>query len=249
VTASRSGRKKRAARSLLMFLKKAIIDQNRFPTRAEYPFNLEIFQRTSSLEFDTPVTIFAGENGTGKSTLLKALCRKCNIYMWEGEDGRRCTNNPYENMLESALEIEWLKDTVPGTFFSPELFRHFSQLIDEWEAASPGLLDYFGGKSLLTQSHGQSCLSYFKSRFRIKGIHFLDEPEAALSPASQLEFVKVITEMSEAGIAQFFISTHSPIIMSCEQATIYSFDNIPIDPISYKNTPHYRIYKEFFSGT
>jgi predicted ATPase len=244
-----SDRKKCAARSTLMFLKKAIIDQNRFPTRAEYPFNLEIFQRTFSLEFDTPVTIFAGENGTGKSTLLKALCRKCNIYIWEGEGRRRCTYNPYEDMLDSALDIEWIEDTVPGTFFSPELFRHFSQLIDEWEEASPGLLDDFGGKSLLTQSHGQSCLSYFKSRFKIKGIHFLDEPEAALSPASQLEFVKVITEMSEAGIAQFFISTHSPIIMSCKQATIYSFDNTPMDRISYKNTPHYRIYKEFFSGT
>ncbi|MFA5375160.1 MAG: AAA family ATPase [Dehalococcoidia bacterium] len=231
-----------------MFLKKAIINQNLFPTRAEYPFNLEIFQRTSSLEFNTPVTIFTGENGTGKSTLLKALCRKCNIYMWEGEDGRRCTNNPYEDMLASTLDIEWHDEPVPGTFFSPELFRHFSQLVDEWEAASPGLLDYFGGKSLLTQSHGQSCLSYFKSRFQIKGIHFLDEPEAALSPASQLEFVKVITEMSKAGIAQFLISTHSPIIMSCGQATIYSFDNIPIDRISYKNATDYRIYEEFFSG-
>lgn len=231
-----------------MFLKKAIIDHNRFPTRGAYPFNLEIFQRTSSLEFNTPVTIFAGENGTGKSTLLTALCRKCNIYMWEGEYRRRCTNNPYENMLDSALDIEWLDDSVPGSFFSPELFRHFSQLVDEWAESSPGLLDYFGGKSLLIQSHGQSCLSYFKARFKIKGIHFLDEPEAALSPASQVEFVKVITEMGEAGIAQFFISTHSPIIMSCKQAAIYSFDKIPVELISYRDTSHYRIYKDFFSS-
>jgi predicted ATPase len=230
-----------------MFLKRAIIDQNRFPTREAYPFNLEIFQRTSSLEFNAPVTIFAGENGTGKSTLLTALCRKCNIYIWEGEDRRRCTYNPYEDTLYSALDIEWHDESVPGSFFSPELFRHFSQLVDEWAEASPGLLDYFGGSSLMTQSHGQSCLSYFKSRFKIKGIHFLDEPEAALSPASQVEFVKVITEMSEAGIAQFFISTHSPIIMSCKQAIIYSFDGIPIDRISYKDTSHYRIYKDFFS--
>jgi len=231
-----------------VFLKKATIDHNRFPTREAYPFNLEIFQRTSSLEFNTPVTIFAGENGTGKSTLLTALCRKCNIYMWEGEYRRRCTNNPYENMLDSALDIEWLDDSVPGSFFSPELFRHFSQLVDEWAESSPGLLDYFGGKSLLIQSHGQSCLSYFKARFKIKGIHFLDEPEAALSPASQVEFVKVITEMGEAGIAQFFISTHSPIIMSCKQAAIYSFDKIPIELISYRDTSHYRIYKDFFSS-
>jgi len=230
-----------------MFLKKATIDQKRFPTRDAYPFNLEIFQKPVSLEFNTPVTIFSGENGTGKSTLLTALCRRCNIYMWEGTYRQRCTSNPYEKMLDRALDIEWRNGSVPGSFFSPELFRHFSQLVDEWEASSPGLMDYFGGKSLMTQSHGQSCLSYFRARFRIKGIHFLDEPEAALSPSSQLDFLKVISEMSDAGPAQFIISTHSPIIMSCGQATIYNFDGSLINHVSYKETPHYRVYKKFFS--
>ena len=150
-------------------------------------------------------------------------------------------------MLDRTLDIEWHNGSVPGSFFSPELFRHFSQLVDEWAGSSPGLLDYFGGKSYMTQSHGQSCLSYFKSRFKVKGIHFLDEPEAALSPASQLEFVKLLSEMSRAGIAQFIISTHSPIIMSCENATIYSFDGNSIAPVSYRDTPHYRIYREFFN--
>jgi len=36
--------------------------------------------------------------------------------------------------------------------------------------------------------------------------------------------------------------------MSCRQAAIYSFDRIPIERISYKDTSHYRIYKEFFSS-
>jgi predicted ATPase len=231
-----------------MFLKKATINRDRFPTRDAYPFNLEILRQTASIEFKTPITIFAGENGTGKSTLLSALCRKCNIYIWEGTYRPGCTSNPYEKMLDHALDVEWHNGSVPGSFFSPELFRHFSQLVDEWAGSSPGLLDYFGGKSFMTQSHGQSCLAYFKSRFKVKGIHFLDEPEAALSPASQLEFVKVLSEMSGACVSQFIISTHSPIIMSCENATIYSFDNNSIGPISYKNTPHYRVYKEFFNG-
>jgi len=231
-----------------MFLKMATIDQNRFPTRDAYPFNLEIFQQTRSLEFNTPVTIFSGENGTGKSTLLSALCRKCDIYIWEGAIRPRYNNSPYEKMLHHALDIEWCNGSVPGSFFSPELFRHFSQLVDEWAGASPGLIDYFGGKSFMTQSHGQSCLSYFKSRFKIKGIHFLDEPEAALSPTSQLEFLRVMSEMSESGIAQFIVSTHSPIIMSCSQAVIYNFNNSSIDQISYKDTPHYRVYKDFFNG-
>ena len=68
--------------------------------------------------------------------------------------------------------------------------------MDEWEADNPGQIDYFGGKSLLTQSHGQSLMSFFKARYKIKGLYLLDEPETALSPRSQLELLKLLQEMS-----------------------------------------------------
>ena len=229
-----------------MHLKKVIINPDRFPTEEMYPFNLPVLKGTDSLEFPTPVTIFTGENGTGKSTLLSALCRRCSVYIWEGGSRERLDNNPYEKMLDQALTIEWSNGLVPGSYFPPELFRHFSQLVDEWASASPDILKYFGGKSFVTQSHGQSCMAYFKSRFKVKGIHFLDEPEAALSPASQLAFLEVLSEMSEAGHAQFILSTHSPILMSCPRATVYSFDNDAITRVSYEETEHYRVYKEFF---
>jgi predicted ATPase len=229
-----------------MHLKKATIHPDRFPTDAVYPFNLPVLKGTGSLEFPTPITIFAGENGSGKTTLLSALCRRCNIYIWEGGSRDRVENNPYEKMLDRALTLEWANGTVPGSFFSPELFRHFSQLVDEWAKASPELLNYFGGKSFVTQSHGQSCMAYFASRFKVRGIHFLDEPEAALSPASQLSFLKMLSEMSGAGHAQFIISTHSPILMSSPHATVYNFDGDALTRVSYEETEHYRVYKEFF---
>jgi predicted ATPase len=89
-------------------------------------------------------------------------------------------------------------------------------------------------------------MAYFKSRFKVKGVHFLDEPEAALSPTSQLAFLGVLSEMGQAGLAQFIISTHSPILMSCPRATVYSFDSDAITRVSYEETEHYRVYKEFF---
>ncbi len=75
----------------------------------------------------------------------------------------------------------------------------------------------------------------------------MDEPEAALSPKTQLDLLDVLIKMSVDGHAQFIISTHSPILMSCRQAELYSFDNDSIDHISYKETQHYKIYKKFFS--
>ena len=74
-------------------------------------------------------------------------------------------------------------------------------------------------------------MSYFRNRYKLKGIYFLDEPETALSPKSQLELLKIIKENSEAGNAQFIMATHSPILLACANATIYNFSEIPaIDP-------------------
>ena len=51
--------------------------------------------------------------------------------------------------------------------------------------------------------------------------------------------------MSEAGHAQFIVATHSPILLACPGAVIYSFDTVPIQPVRYEETEHYRIYKRF----
>jgi len=78
-------------------------------------------------------------------------------------------------------------------------------------------------------------MSYFRARYKMKGIYFLDEPETALSPKSQLELLKIIGENSRSGHAQFIIATHSPILLACEGAAIYSFDHAPIHGVLFKS--------------
>ena len=229
-----------------MHLQRIIIDQERFPSREHYPFNLPILQQSLDLDVSGPVTLFVGENGTGKSTVLQAVCRRCNIHIWEGAYRARTQSSPYEHRLPEAVDVRWADGPVPGSFFSPELFRNFSQLVEEWSLRSPDLLDYFGGKSLVSQSHGQSCMAYFRSIYKVKGLHFLDEPEAALSPKTQLALVALLDELSRAGHAQFIISTHSPILMSLGQATLYCFDQEAIRQTTYHETEHYQVYKGFF---
>jgi predicted ATPase len=111
----------------------------------------------------------------------------------------------------------------------------------------PGLIDYLGGKSLMSQSHGQSLMAFFTSRFKIKGIYFLDEPETALSPKSQLELLNLLEDMTRSDHAQFIIASHSPILLACPGAEILSFDENPVKQIDYKDTEHFRIYKEFMT--
>jgi predicted ATPase len=219
-----------------------------YPTRDHYPFHLEVLQQTRGISFSSPVTFFIGENGSGKTTLLEALARRCQIHIWSGVDYTRSKPNPYEQNLFLYLQVKWTDGVVPGSFFSSQIFRNFSQLVDMWEADNPGQIDYFGGKSLLTQSHGQSIMSFFKARYKIKGLYLLDEPETALSPRSQLELLRLLQEMSAMGHAQFIIATHSPILLACPGSVIYSFDYIPVKTIQYEETEHYQVYKDFMES-
>lgn len=228
-----------------MHIKRALLFPERYPTEENYPFHLKIFRKSRSIALDAPVTLFVGENGSGKSTLLEAISHRCGIHIWRSTDRTPLVVNRYREALYKFMHIEWADGPVPGSYFASDMFRDFAQILDEWASTDPGILKYFGGGSLMTLSHGQSLMSFFRSRYRIKGLYLLDEPETALSPSSQIALVKLIREMSLAGHAQFIVATHSPILLACPEARILSFDDIPVKEIAYEETEHYKVYKSF----
>ncbi len=230
-----------------MHLERITLKSDTYPTTDQYPFNLQIFRITESVHFSQPVVFFVGENGSGKSTLLRAIATKCGIHIWEGIERTRAHYNRYEKELFKYIAAEWTDKPVPGSFFASEIFRNFAVNLDEWASMSPGTLEYFGGKSLLEQSHGQCHMSFFKNRFKIKGLYLLDEPENALSPKRQIELLQLLDQMGQAGHAQFIIATHSPILMALPRSEIFSFDRAPIEKVEYEDTDHYRIYKSLLN--
>ena len=231
-----------------MHIKSVTLQSEKYPTLDHYPFNLQVFHQTRQITFDTPVTLFVGENGSGKSTLLEALALACGIHIWRSSQTTRYQYNRYEKLLHHYIELEWANGRVPGAFFGSDIFKDFANILDTWASMDPGQLTYFGGKSLVTQSHGQSMMSYFRSRYKLEGIYLIDEPETALSPKTQLEFLDIIRENSQAGHAQFIMVTHSPILLACPNAKIYSFDKTPVQTVQYEETEHYRVYKDFLSN-
>ena len=229
-------------------LKSATLHPDRYPDKEHYPFNLPVFQDDQTILFTSPVTLFVGENGTGKSTLLEAISHACGIHIWRDSDKKRFRYNRYEDLLHTSLSVACSADRVPGIFFGSDIFRHFAQLLDEWAANDPGQLEYFGGRSLMDQSHGQSIMSFFRSCFNRTGLYLLDEPETALSPRTQMELLQTLDTASRTGRAQFIIATHSPILMACPGAVIYGFDGNRIHQVVYEETSHYKLYKGFLDN-
>jgi predicted ATPase len=234
--------------SLVMHVNGVRLLHDRFPTDRNYPFNLEIFWKTDWIGFSRPVTFFIGENGTGKSTLLRAIAKKCNIHIWKDEERHRCHYNRYADELYRYIDVGWAGERVPGSFFSSELFRYFAEILDEWAIADPGTLSYFGNDSLMDRSHGQSHMAFFASRYQRDGLFLLDEPENALSPATQIELLHLLRKVTSTGDVQFLIATHSPILLAYPDAEIYSFDMIPIRKIGYEETEYFRVYRDFLNN-
>ncbi len=228
-----------------MHLKKLTFLSETYPTQEAYPFNLELFRLSEGIQFRKNLTFFVGENGSGKSTLLEAISKKCGFHIWRGHSRTRYDTNPLEKTFYRYISLDWSNGRVPGSFFAADIYRNFARNLDEWASMDPAMLSYFGGKSLMSQSHGQSLMTLFRARYRIKGLYLLDEPESALSPRSQLELISVLKNMSAKGHAQFIIATHSPILLACPGADILTFDQHRIEPITYEDTDYYKLYKEF----
>lgn len=230
-----------------MYLTKVRIHSNGFPTHRLYPFSIPVIREPVELTFRRPVVFFVGENGSGKSTLLDAIARKSGIHIWEKPRRHLAHNNPYETKLTDYVTTTWTNGGVSGSLFRAETFRDLADFLDDVALCDPGRLKYHGGRILNTLSHGQGILSYFSGRFQVKGLYFLDEPEAALSPASQVKFLNLLQQLEVEGQTQFIIATHSPILLAYPGAQIFGFDSPRIEELAYEDTTHYKVYRQFFT--
>ena len=229
-----------------MYLRSIDIHGDRFPANDVFPFNVPALAGTPRIDIQTPVTFLVGDNGTGKSALLDALARKSGFLPWGGSKVHRSHDNPYETALANYISVTSSPRHPYGFHFRAEVFLNYAASLDDVFTDDPDRVKYYGGGSLNVLSHGESFLTFFKSyNCDLDGLYLVDEPEAALSPWNQLDFVRWLAGSAKNGKKQFIIASHSPIILSCPGASLLSFDTPPVSSIQYQQTNHYGFYKDF----
>ena len=209
----------------------------------DYPFNLPIFKKSLSIDVDSPITIFVGDNGIGKSTLLEGLAHSVGFNVLGGGKNHTYEGENKDNIeISKQLKLVWNFKTSKGFFLRSENFMNFSNYIDK-----SGLTPYYGGISFNDRSHGEGFLTLFTNNFN-EGLFILDEPESALSPSKILTFMTIINDLIKTGKAQFIISTHSPILLTFPNAVIYELCTDGVKKTSYEQTEHYQITKNFLEN-
>ena len=218
--------------------------------KSVFPGNLA-FARDLDLEFDSPVTFFVGENGSGKSTLLEAMAVLSRLPISGGGMNETGANHASveRSILADSLRLRFIRQPQDRYFFRAETQAHFASLLER-RKDDPDFLDsqgapadpyqQYGGRSLHKMSHGEAFLSIINNRFQ-HGLLLMDEPESALSPQRQLALLALMHDLARNHDSQFFVATHSPILLTYPGATIISFDSDTLERIALEDTTHYRI--------
>jgi predicted ATPase len=228
------------------YLRRVWLDAEKIADPAVYPFRIPLFKDGFEIDFKDPVTILVGENGVGKSTVIEGIAALAGFDDAGGGNGYRPVDHSQAieasgGELKEALRAAWLPRVTNGWFFKAETFFTVARYLDE-AARGP-----MGGPppDFLSHSHGEGFMRFFEERCSRQGIYFFDEPESALSPARQLEFLKLMRRMEDSGICQVIMATHSPVLMAYPGAQLIRLTKYGLEPVRLEDTDHFRLMREF----
>lgn len=242
-------------------------------SKLPFPFGIPAVRLAKKINLDNPVTIFVGDNGCGKSTILESIAYHLNLPLIGGFIENR-SGFEAARLIEPFLDVEWKRETKKGFFFRAEDFSDFinsvqneenkifdqlrdlkgivdDAIIQQMTESANSKLRFMRkeyGDNMQAYSHGEAYLKILQTRISGKGIYLLDEPEAALSPLKQLSLLSFILTALKNGDSQFIIATHSPIIMGVPVANLYQIQEDSLEQVKFRETEHYSITRNFLEN-
>ncbi len=224
-----------------LFIQGVLFEWNEIEPNS-YIRTIESLRDVEKIEFQSPVSLFVGENGTGKSTLLEAIAV---AHGFNPEGGTKnyvfSTYDSHSELCDAIRIAKGYKKEKWGYFLRAESFYNVATQEEKYADIAHPSMQYH------KKSHGESFLDLAQDNIKPNGLYLLDEPEAALSPQRQLTLLTQIYKCANDG-AQFIIATHSPILLGIPNAQIFCFDNGKIHTCTYEETDSYKITEMFINN-
>ena len=162
-----------------------------------------------------PATVFVGENGSGKSTIVEALALAFGLGAEGGSTGARHTTRATESRLWDHLQlVRNAGASKRGYFLRAETMHGLYTYLEQNPGMRPEPVFH-------ERSHGESFIDLVSHRFTGAGLWVLDEPESALSFSGCLALVALLRSLLADGKSQVILSTHSPLLAALPGADIY----------------------------
>jgi predicted ATPase len=178
------------------------------------------------LDLGAGVTVLAGENGAGKSTVVEMIAEACGL-------------NPQGGSARAQFQT---RDTEPG--IGRQLWAERGPAYPAWSYflradTMHGLYTYLEENPGLKPerfhelSHGEGFLEILRTRINQAGFYLMDEPDAPLSFVSSLSLVALLHDLAAAG-GQVVVATHSPIVAAVPGATILELGDWGMRQVSWE---------------
>lgn len=160
------------------------------------------------------------------------------------------------NIRDENLQIDKRRAVEEKDYLDAKYGRVNFQSLDDYEMlkkqneARRKTMNCFvtekAGSNIKQFSNGETALAYFDRIFESNNLYLLDEPENSLSPKFQLQLAQLILQCSRYLGCQFIIASHSPFILSIEDAKVYDLDSIPAVAKNWYELENMKIYHKLF---
>ncbi len=160
----------------------------------------------------------------------------------------RSINSGVNNRKE-YLTNEWLNLKYNKENNSIKNYEEIKRVSDaKNKTMSKFIRQHLGNNNIIEQSNGESSLLFFENEIKENAIYILDEPENSLSAENQLKLKKFIEDSARFYNCQFIISTHSPFLLSLNDALIYDLDSDPVNVKKWTEINSVKTYYDFFQS-
>ena len=121
---------------------------------------IKYLRKMESIKFNSSVTFFVGENGTGKSTLIEGIAVALGFNPEGGSKNFNfSTHNSHSDLSDYLTVCKGIKLPRDGFFLRAESYYNFASNIDDLDTDEPGAETMSSPK--IINSYGVSCSVLF----------------------------------------------------------------------------------------